>query len=129
MNENIVKEIIEFVNTCDKSFFAGEYNIDYEKQARYYIRILKNNKTKNAIYRALMEKLEFIIKQTNSYYSNPLYLLNGVNSITEYISSLIKEKHLTDPKLIARYVLTLNYLNTYTMIYQLLKQRIQILEK
>lgn len=104
MQEIEVKEIIDFIYKCDKDFTEDIYNFDNVNIARLYLKKLKkNDNSKNAIYRALIDKLKFIVKETSSYYSNPLNLVNGKNSITEYIISLIKEKRLTDPKLIARY--------------------------
>lgn len=104
MTEIEVKEIIDFVNKCDKDFLADIYNFDNVKKARFYLKLIKKNNEnqKNAIYRALLDKLNIIIKQISSYCSNTLNLINGKNSLSEYIICLIKEKHLTDPKLIAR---------------------------
>lgn len=103
MNEIELIEIIEFVGQCDKDLINGIYIFDNVSKARYFLKKLRNsNDKKNAIHRALIDKLTYIVKQMSSYYSNPLNLINGENSITEYIISLIKEKHLTDPKLIAR---------------------------
>ena len=64
MSELKVKEIIAFVNKCDKDFLDGVYNIDNLKQARGYIKLLKGNANgKNAINRALIDKLNVILKR------------------------------------------------------------------
>lgn len=103
MSEIEVREIIDFINQCDKDFNGEVYNIDNVVKAKMYLKKLKKaDNLKNAIYRALLDKLNFIVEHTSSYYSNPLNLVNSKNSITEYIINLIKEKRLTDPKLIAR---------------------------
>lgn len=130
MTEIEIKEIIDFVNKCDKDFLTGSYNLDYAKQAKLYKKAIKNiGNSKNAIYCALLDKLNIIINQIFSYYSNILNLTNGENNLSDYVISLIKEKHLTDPKLIARcaYIELSKYLYydiSYTKIDDIERKRI-----
>lgn len=103
MTENEIKEIMNFVKKCDKGFMDEVYFFDDIKKARFYLKKIRAiDNQKNAIYRALEDKLNIIIKQISSYFNNPLNLIDSQNSLTEYVICLIKEKHLTDPKLIAR---------------------------
>lgn len=105
MSELKVKEIIAFVNKCDKDFLDGVYNIDNLKQARGYIKLLKGNANgKNAINRALIDKLNVILKRFSLHCEDTLTLVNDKNNLCEYIINLVRDKHLTDSKLIARFV-------------------------
>lgn len=103
MGEITVKEIVEFTNKCDMDFQNGICNYSDANTAKIYQKYLKKNHDhNNAYYRALIDKLEMILNQITSYHSDVYHLFNSTISIAEYVICLIKEKHLTDPKLIAR---------------------------
>lgn len=114
MLEKYIEEINQFLNECDMKISDEIYDKGDICKAKKYFEILKQFKSnvRNAWVIASEEKLSFIITNlTNHYYKkentsiNPevaLDLING-NSVTDYIVSLIKEKRLTDSKLIARF--------------------------
>lgn len=102
MSEVVINEIIDFVKKFDKDSIPKNGEFD-EGKARLYLRFLKKNTNKdNAYIRALIDKLNIIITQIKLNSNNILELFENTGSLSEYIISLIKEKHLTDPKLIAR---------------------------
>ena len=102
MSEVVLNEIIAFVKEYDKDNIQKNYEFD-ERKAKLYLSFLKKNDNKdNAYIRALIDKLNIIIMQVKLNSNNVLELFENTSSLSEYIISLIKEKHLTDPKLIAR---------------------------
>lgn len=102
MDEISINEIIDFTSSCDKELISSNYNIADIKKAKLYLKALKTHNLKNAITSGLIEKLESIIKTYTTYSPDAINIIDGASSLTDYIISLIREKHLTDPKLIAR---------------------------
>lgn len=102
MGEITIKEIIRFVNKWEEKFHNDICNYTDISIAKVYQKYLRKMPEQNAYYKALMEKLDMIIMQTTTYHSDIYNLFNSTTSITEYIICLIREKHLVDPKLIAR---------------------------
>ncbi len=97
------REIINFVSKCDRDLSSSIYDLENIRKAKDYIKILKNiDNSKKAINIALIDKLNIIIKQISIYYSNIVNVFNEDSNISDYVISLIKAKHLTNPKLIAR---------------------------
>lgn len=114
MFESEIAEINDFISSCDKDFYNEIYDKDKINVARKYFQRVKQvtEDDKNAYFVAISEKLWFIIrnisihyKKNNSKSVKPEEALDLVSdtSITEYVTSLIIEKRLTDPKLIARF--------------------------
>lgn len=102
MEEMLINEIIGFINKCDKDLTNGIHSISDIKAARIYLNTLKDNNLNSGIYLELIGKLEAIIKRILDCSWETFNFMDKASSLPEYIISLIKEKHLTDPKLIAR---------------------------
>ena len=124
MLESEIAEINEFINSCDKDFYNDIYDKEKINIARKYYQRIKQiiEYDKNAYFVAISEKLWFIIRNISIHYKKnktsiikPEEALNLVsrNSVTEYVISLIIEKRLTDPKLIARFA----YLELSKFVY------------
>ena len=124
MLESEISEINEFINSCDKDFYNDVYDKEKISVARKYYQRIKQviEYDKNAYFVAVSEKLWFIIRNISIHYKKnrtsiikPEEALNLVsrNSVTEYVISLIIEKRLTDPKLIARFA----YLELSKFVY------------
>lgn len=124
MLESEIAEINEFINSCDKDFYNDIYDKEKISVARKYYQRIKQviEYDKNAYFVAISEKLWFIIRNISIHYKKnrtsiikPEEALNLVsrNSVTEYVISLIIEKRLTDPKLIARFA----YLELSKFVY------------
>lgn len=102
MEEMLIREIFDFINQCDKDLTNGIHNIPNIRTARLYLKAIQDKKFKCATFSVLTEKLEVIIKRILDCSWETLNFIGGASSLTEYVIYLIKEKHLTDPKLIAR---------------------------
>ena len=108
-NEKIINEALALTEKCDEDFLRNIFSLDNAKKAREYLTILKKIKKENdsTILNATIKKLSFIIKQidaANYHTYQKESILNLVSlSVTDYIINLIKNKHLLDPLLIARY--------------------------
>lgn len=114
MLESEILEINSFINSCEKDFYNDIYAKDKIDIARKYFQRVKQvaDIEKNAYFVAISEKLWFIIKNISVHYKKsnsttvkPEEVLDLVSdtSITQYVISLIIEKRLIDPKLIARF--------------------------
>lgn len=102
MGEITIKEIIKFANKWETDYQAGICNYTDIITAKIYQKYLRKNQETSAYNKALMEKLNIIISESTLYHSDIFHLFNSTTSIAEYVICLIKEKHLIDPKLIAR---------------------------
>ncbi len=108
-SEVIINEALAFIEKCDEDFLQNLFLLENAKKAREYLTILKQIKKDNnsTILTATIKKLDFIIKQidaVNYHTYQKESILNLVSlSVTDYIINLIKNKHLLDPLLIARY--------------------------
>lgn len=109
MNENIISKALLFIQKCDSDFEKNLFLPENSSQAKEYLKLLKKIKKDNnsAILKATLSKLDFIIKQidaVNYHTYSKESILNLVSlSVTDYIISLIKNKHLIDRLLISRY--------------------------
>ena len=124
MLESEIAEINEFINSCDKDFYNDIYDKEKISVARKYYQRIKQiiEYDKNAYFVAISEKLWFIIRNISIHYKKnktstikpeEALILVSRNSVTEYVISLIIEKRLTDPKLIARFA----YLELSKFVY------------
>lgn len=104
-----LNEALIFIQKCDDDFSHNLFLQENSNNAKKYLFSLKQIKKSNnsSILNATIKKLDFIIKQidaVNYHTYSKESILNLVSlSVTDYIISLIKEKHLTDSLLIARY--------------------------
>lgn len=106
MDKDILEKIKKFISLYDVSITDSNYRIQYVdiEIAKVYRRYLRKSEyAKSAYIRALIDKLDLVISRLNSFYSDTFNLFNGVNSIVDFICSSIMERHLIDPKLIARF--------------------------
>ena len=109
MNEEVVNKVLLFIQKCEKKFLDNIFLEEDSIEAQEYIHVLEQIKKENdsTMINATIKKLDLIIKQihTVNYHNN--HIENSLNlvslSVTEFIISLVKEKHLVDPLLIARY--------------------------
>ena len=110
VNEQYLREVLEFIKKCDKDFFNKQFLLDNATIANEYLINLKklNKEDESSIYYAITEKLSFIINQIHTYNFhnyNKDSVLNLVSvSVTDYIIKLVKEKHITESILISRFV-------------------------
>ncbi len=108
--EELINETIAFIEKCDNDFLNNLFLSENAKKAREYLVLLKQLEKQNnsTILNATIKKLDFIVKQIdaiNYHTSSNESVLNLVSlSVTDYIINLVKNKHLVDPLLIARYV-------------------------
>lgn len=109
MDEKLVNDALVFIKKCDDDFGQNLFLQENSDIAKKYLTALKKiqkNYSSNLL-NATIKKLDFIIKQidaVNYHTYRKESILNLVSlSVTDYIISLIREKHLTDPLLIARY--------------------------
>lgn len=109
MDENLVNNALVFIKKCDDDFSQNLFLQENAEIAKKYLTLLRKlQKSYNSnLISATIKKLDFIIKQidaVNYHTYRKESILNLVSlSVTDYIISLIMEKHLTDPLLIARY--------------------------
>lgn len=110
MGERLINDVLTFIKKCDDEFLNDVFLIENVYTAKKFITILKWVKKENEsfIVNASIKKLEFIINQIdamNYHMFNNESILNLVSlSVTDYIISLVREKHLMDPLLISRFV-------------------------
>ena len=107
--EQIVNDVLVFIQKCDSDFLNNLFLLENSQKAKEYIVLLKQMKKVNnsTILDALIKKLDFIVKQidaVNYHTFSKESILNLVSlSATDYIINLIKKKHLVDSLLISRY--------------------------
>ncbi len=110
MGEQLISDVLMFIKKCDADFFDNKFLLENVKIAKNYLVLLEELQKNHDsdIVRASIKKLEFIIKQINAmnyHVCSDEAILNLVSlSVTDYIISLVMDKHLTDPLLIARFV-------------------------
>lgn len=110
MDEKLIRDILIFIKKCDTDFLNNLFLLENAQIARKYLTLLEKMKQDNdsSIVKASMKKLEFIINQIdamNYHKCTTESVLNLVSlSVTDYIISLVMEKRLIDPLLIARFV-------------------------
>lgn len=135
MNEDLINEALVFTQKCDADFSQNLFlpeNSDIAKGYLNLLRQIQRSYDSNAISTAI-KKLDFIIKRidvANYHLYRKEAMLNLVSlSVTDYVIGLIREKHLTNPLLIARYAYielskVLYYDISYAKQYDPAKRRI-----
>lgn len=107
--ENLINEILLFIKKCDEEISQNLFLIENSYKAKEYLELLKQAKEENNLtfLDATIKKLDSIIKQIDSVNYHTFdneNILNLVSlSVTDFIIGLIKDKHLVEPVLIARY--------------------------
>ncbi len=107
--EEVIKEALAFIKQCDADFENNLFLPENSEKAVRYLDSLKQLQRENnsRILEATIQKLDFIKKQidaVNYHTCSAENVLNLVSlSVTDYIITLVKNKHLVDPLLIARY--------------------------
>ena len=68
VNEQYLREVLEFIKKCDKDFFNKQFLLDNATIANEYLINLKklNKEDESSIYYAITEKLSFIINQIHT---------------------------------------------------------------
>ena len=68
VNEQYLREVLEFIKKCDKYFFNKKFLLDNATIANEYLINLKklNKEDESSIYYAITEKLSFIINQIHT---------------------------------------------------------------
>ena len=116
-NIDFITEIISFLDKCDQDYIHNIFNHDNVSLAIYYRDLLDSFKIKSNLYEALKNKLNFVVNQIDYHYGDIQTTESLLNffplSITEYIIKQVKEKKITDPILIARFV----YLELCKVVY------------
>lgn len=106
--ELLISEITEFIKLCDIDFLNEKYDTNNMQKANYYLNRLKNIKYTSNYIEAQKNKLTFIhnqIKSHSNMFINDEAMLSILPiSISDYIINLVKDKKLTNPTLIARFV-------------------------
>ncbi len=111
IDKNLIFKILEFIKKFEANLSDSKYSFEIADIARKYKILLdsvgKSNRT--TIMNALSQKLDLIINQVDSFnYYHEFRTESVLNlsslSVTEYIISLVRKKHLVDPLLIIRYV-------------------------
>ena len=106
-------DLQNFINSCDFEIANGIFRKEHIKTARQYLKELDLLKEpyKNMLVTALEQKLKYFIdvirannleNKTNISKMDALNLIEN-NNIADYVITMIKEKRLTDPLLIARF--------------------------
>lgn len=107
MNKQIIDEVRTFISTLDTSNMDSKTK---KAKAQEYLKLLSSidKKEKPVIANQLETKLRFIINQieaSNFHQDKKEALLGLVSvSVSDYIIRLVREKHLTNPIEIARFV-------------------------
>lgn len=110
VNEQYLREVLSFIKKCDSDFLEGKFLMDNVTIGSKYLINMKRaaQETKSNVYYVIIEKLSFIINQIHAHnfhnYNKDSILNLGSVSVTNYIIKLVKEKHLIDPILIARFI-------------------------
>lgn len=113
MTDNSFNDLQNFINLCDTEIVNGIFRKEHIKTAREYLKKLELIKQtyKNMWMIALEQKLKYFIDvirvnniedKTNISKMDALTLIEN-NNIADYVITMIKEKRLTDPLLIARF--------------------------
>lgn len=113
MTDNNFNDLQNFINLCDTEIANGIFRKEHIKTAREYLKKLELIKEtyKNMWVIALEQKLKYFIDvirvnniedKTNISKMDALTLIED-NNIADYVITMIKEKRLTDPLLIARF--------------------------
>ena len=113
MTDNSFNNLQNFINLCDTEIANGISRKEHIKTAREYLKKLELIKQtyKNMWMIALEQKLKYFIDvirvnniedKTNISKMDALTLIEN-NNIADYVITMIKEKRLTDPLLIARF--------------------------
>lgn len=110
VEEKLINDVLAFIKKCDDDFFDSVFLLENAEIAKKYLTSLENLQKINDsnIVRASKKKLDMIIKRINAmnyHICSEQAALSLVSlSVTDYIISLVMEKHLTEPLLIARFV-------------------------
>ncbi len=110
IDEQYIREILAFIKKCDSNFFEEKFSMDDAMIGSKYLATMKKaaQDTKSNVYYAITEKLSFIINQIHAHnfhkYNRDSILNLSSVSVTDYIIRLVKEKRITDPILIARFI-------------------------
>ncbi len=119
MAEEFMNKVLLFIQKCDHDFEEHIFLEENSLKAQEYFQLLTQLKKENnsTMVNAAIQKLDLIIKRINAVNYHNYQIENILNlvsvRVTDYIISLIKEKHLIEPLLIARYA----YLELAKVLY------------